>query len=95
MIALAALYSRMYEKDAYRPYKMPLWPVPPLVALAGTLWTLSLQSWNDLLITAAILGVALAYYYIYLRPRGDTHWEMLEAVHDPEADAAPPPKNIT
>jgi amino acid transporter len=95
MIALAAIYSRIYEKDAYRPYKMPLWPLPPLVALLGTIWTLCLQSWNDLLITAAILAVALVYYYVYLRPRGDTHWEMLEAVHDPQADAALPRKSIT
>jgi hypothetical protein len=28
------------------------------------------------------------------RVRG-THWEMLEAVHDPEADLALPTKNIT
>ena len=95
MIAFAALYSRIFEKDAYRPYKMPLWPLPPLVALVGTIWTLSLQSWSDLLITAAILAAALVYYYVYLRPRGDTHWEMLEAVHDPEADAALPTKNVT
>ena len=66
-----------------------------MVALVGTIWTLSLQSWNDLLITAAILAVALAYYFIYLLPRGGTHWEMLEAVHDPEAEATMPRKNVT
>ena len=95
MIAFAAIYSRIYQKDATRPYKMPLWPLPPLVALVGTIWTLCLQSWSDLLITAAILGVALVYYYAYLLPRRGTHWEMLEAVHDPEADLALPTKNIT
>jgi len=95
MIAFAAIYSRIYQKDAIRPYKMPLWPLPPLVALVGTIWTLCLQSWSDLLITAAILGVALVYYYVYLLPRRGTHWEMLEAVHDPEADLPLPTKNIT
>jgi amino acid transporter len=95
MIAFAAIYSRIYQKDAYRPYRMPLWPIPPLVALVGTIWTLALQSREDLLISAGILIAALAYYYLYLLPRGDTHWQMLGAVHDPETDAEIPTKNVT
>jgi amino acid transporter len=94
MIAFAAIYSRIFQKDVARPYKMPLWPLPPLVALVGTIWTLALQSRQDLLITAGILIAALAYYYVYLLPRGDTHWQMLGAVHDPE-EGSELAKNIT
>jgi amino acid transporter len=94
MIAFAAIYSRIFQKEVARPYKMPLWPLPPLVALVGTIWTLALQSRHDLLITAGILIAALAYYYFYLLPRGDTHWQMLGAVHDPE-EGTELAKNIT
>jgi amino acid transporter len=86
LIAFAALYSRVFQKDEYRPYRMPLWPLWPLIALAGTIWTLSLQSVEDLLIVAGLFTVALIYYFIYLLPRRDTHWQMLEAVHDPGED---------
>ena len=86
LIAVAALYSRVYQKDVNRPYRMPLWPLPPLVALAGTIYTLSLQTLRDLLIVAGIFVASLIYYLVYLRPRGGTHWQMLEAVHDPEVD---------
>lgn len=93
LIAFAALYSRIVQKDVNRPYRMPLWPLPPLVALVGTIWTLSLQSASDLMIAAGILVATLIYYFVYLQPRGGTHWQMLEAVHaDEEPEVA---KNIT
>jgi amino acid transporter len=95
MIAFAALYSRLFQKDAVRPYRMPLWPLPPLVALVGTIWTLSLQSSGDLMIAGGILVASLIYYFVYLQPRGGTHWQMLGAVYDPDEDELAPPKNIT
>src|SRR5205823_10995681 len=35
LAALPALVSRFTQRDLHRPYKMPLWPLPPLVALLG------------------------------------------------------------
>src|SRR5207302_10662326 len=34
-IALSAIVSRVTQKDVVRPFRMPLWPLPPVVALAG------------------------------------------------------------
>jgi hypothetical protein len=47
------------------------------------------------MIAVGILGVSLVYYFIYLRPRGGSHWQMLDAVYDPEDEELAPPKNIT
>jgi amino acid transporter len=85
-IAVAAIYSRLTQRGRERPYRMPFWPIPPLVALAGTAYTLYLQTMGDLLIAGGILAAALVYYLGYLRPRGDTHWRMLEAVYEPEEE---------
>lgn len=87
-IALAAIVSRVTQRDQPRPYKMPLWPLPPIVALAGTVYTLSLQSGRDLVICGGIFAVALIYYLIYLQPRADTHWRMLGAVEEENLEGA-------
>ncbi len=35
LIAISALVSRVRQKDLERPSRMPLWPVPPVIALVG------------------------------------------------------------
>jgi amino acid transporter len=78
LIALSALVSRIRQKGLFRPYRMPLWPVPPLVALAGLVVVATQQTLHDVGIVAAFVVAALIYYVIYLRGRQDTRWVMLE-----------------
>ena len=35
LIALSALVSRLQQPGLARPYRLPLWPLPPAVALTG------------------------------------------------------------
>jgi amino acid transporter len=87
LIALSALVSRLQQLDLERPYRLPLWPLPPLVALAGVAATVLLQTGRDLAIVAAILAAGLLYDVLYLRPRRDTHWLLLEPlVSEPAGD---------
>jgi amino acid transporter len=76
LIALSALVSRIQQKDASRPYKMPFWPVPPIIALVGTVVALTQQKILDLEIVAGIIIFGLIYYFVYLAPRKDTNWNM-------------------
>jgi amino acid transporter len=69
LIAISALVSRSRQRELVRPYRMPLWPVPPVIALAGVAIALSKQKATDLLIVVGIVVVGLAYYYLYLKPR--------------------------
>jgi amino acid transporter len=78
LIALSALVSRVLQPDPERPYRMPLWPLPPLVALAGVAATVLLQTGRDLLIVAGILVAGALYDAVYLRRRRDTHWILLD-----------------
>ncbi|MGW4205156.1 amino acid permease [Streptomyces sp. NPDC004726] len=73
LVAMAAVVSRIRRRDLERPYRMPWWPLPPLVGLAISLLVLSEQTGRDLFIATAIVGGALLYYVCYLRPRSGTH----------------------
>jgi amino acid transporter len=72
LIAVAALVSRRRDRGLVRPARMPLWPLPPLVALAGVVVALTQQTGRDVLIVVALFAVGLAYYYLFLhRSHGD------------------------
>jgi amino acid transporter len=74
LIAVAALVSRVRQRQLPRPSRMPLWPVPPLLALAGVVVALTQQKHSDLVITAAIFAAALVYYFAFVRPRRTRYW---------------------
>jgi amino acid transporter len=78
LIALSAVASRLRQPGLVRPYRMPLWPLPPVAALVGVAVTVVLQTGRDLAIVAGILAAGLLYNAVYLRPRRDTHWILLE-----------------
>ena len=80
LIALSALVSRIRRPALARPYRMPLWPLPPVVALAGVTLTVVLQTGRDLAIVAGIVAAGVLYDVVYLRPRRDTHWILLDPV---------------
>jgi amino acid transporter len=82
LVALSALASRLRQPGLARPYRMPLWPLPPLLALAGVAVTVALQTGRDLAIVASILAAGLLYDAAYLRRRRDTHWILLDPLVD-------------
>jgi amino acid transporter len=82
LIALSALVSRLREPRLVRPYRMPLWPLSPVIALAGVASTVLLQTGKDLAIVAGILAAGVLYDAAYLRPRRDSHWILLDPVVD-------------
>jgi amino acid transporter len=85
LIAVSALVSRMRQKDLPRPYRMILWPIPPLIAIVGTGVAITQQKVSDLIIVAAIIVGGLIYFYLFLEPRKDRYWNMQT---DPQAELA-------
>jgi amino acid transporter len=59
-IGLAALWSRRSMPDEPRPYKMPLWPLPPLVVVGFTAIALATQETQYLLAEVVLIAVAIA-----------------------------------
>jgi amino acid transporter len=74
LIAIAAIVSRLRHRQLARPFKMPLWPVSPLIALVGVGLAISQQKSSDLVVVAAIFGGGLIYYVVFLRPRRGRYW---------------------
>ncbi|HEY8800770.1 MAG TPA: APC family permease, partial [Candidatus Limnocylindrales bacterium] len=83
LIALSALVSRVQQANLPRPYRMPFWPVPPIIALVGTVVAITQQKTLDLVIVGVIAVVGLVYYFVFLEPRKDRYWSMTT---DPNAE---------
>ena len=66
LIATAAIVSRLRERDAERSFKMPLWPLPPVLAIIGIGLTLRYQKFGDIIITLITIAIAVLYWLAYL-----------------------------
>lgn len=77
LIAISAIVSRFTQRELERPFRMPLWPVSPLIALVGVGIALSQQKGSDLIIVGAILVGGIIYYLVFLLPRSDRYWSHL------------------
>lgn len=69
---IAVFRIRRYRKDIIRPYSMPLYPLPVLIALGGWIYILAASGWKYILsgLGLALLGTA-AYMW---RARRDRQW---------------------
>jgi len=74
LIAIAALVSRVKNKDAERPFKMMFWPIPPIITILGVGLTLTKQKTSDLKIILIIALVSLVYYFLYLNRSKHSRW---------------------
>lgn len=66
-VAVAAVVHRLQPADPVRPFKMPLWPIPPVIAGAGSLIAISQQTVSDLIIVAVLFALGLVYSLSYIR----------------------------
>src|SRR5438105_15241226 len=71
LICISALVSRFTQKDLPRPWKMPLWPVPPIIGLVGCVIAVTQQKIRDLVTVGILLAAALVYDFLRVRPRSD------------------------
>jgi amino acid transporter len=68
-VGVTAIVSRLRDRDAPRTFRLPLFPLPPVLAIVGAGLALSQQSSRDLIIVAVIYGGGLLYYFAYLRSK--------------------------
>jgi amino acid transporter len=63
LVAVSALVCRVRDRDLSRPFRMPLWPLPPVVAIVGAVIALTQQEARDLAIAFGITVIALVGYF--------------------------------
>ncbi len=90
-MGVGALRIRFMKSAPQKRWKMPLWPLPPIIVLVALCFMVTQQTKHDLVITGAVLVIAFVYYLAFLRPRAKTHWVMLEAQSEAEDAAAGSP----
>ncbi|MEV0699518.1 APC family permease [Saccharopolyspora sp. NPDC050389] len=85
MVGLAALVGRIRGRTRRAVYRMPGWPLPPLLLLATmvvVVYENLLSDWVPVAITVGILAVGYLYYYAYIHPRRDDRWTLPDPVDE-------------
>ncbi|MGY0540887.1 APC family permease [Nocardioides sp. YJ-D4] len=81
VVAIAALRARRLAPAA-ESWRMPLWPLPPLVVIGAIGYALAGSARMDVLITAGVVVAALAYYYVYLARRPGERFLVVDPTED-------------
>jgi amino acid transporter len=85
LIAIAALLARPNGATAHSPYKMPLWPLPPLLALISVGYILTKQTSLLVWVTLITIGIGLAYWLVVIFPQRGRAWTLRHAALDQSA----------
>ncbi|WP_341350998.1 amino acid permease [Nocardioides convexus] len=81
-VALSALVGRRTGATGAAEYRMPLFPLPPVIiviALAYVTYEVGKANLWQIVIALGALAVGFLYYLAYLRPRSADRWTMLSA----------------
>jgi amino acid transporter len=88
LVALSAIVGRRNGTTGHAKYRMPAWPLAPVVVIAA-LGYVTYQLWvgnkAQVLIAAGALAVGYGYYYAYLHSRRASRWTMPGAPTDEHA----------
>jgi hypothetical protein len=85
LIAIAALVARPTGATAHSPYKMPLWPLPPILALISVGYIFAKQTALLVWVTLITIGIGLAYWLVVIFPQRGRAWTLRHAVLDETA----------
>lgn len=76
LVALAAFFGRALGATKRSKYRMPLWPLAPIVAIAALVYVYMQQSATALRVTGITVAVAFVYWAVYLLSRRGRAWVM-------------------
>ncbi|MED1205440.1 APC family permease [Heyndrickxia acidicola] len=68
LIAISAIVSR-FRSEANRPFTMPIWPLPPIIAIIGVIIALTQQAAGDIIKTGVVIIAGIIYWLAYLRTK--------------------------
>ncbi|GEM_PF-97160 len=88
LVAIAALVARPAGATRHGPYKMPLWPLPPLLALAALGYVFTQQTRLLLEVTLITMGIGVVYWAIVLLPQRGRAWTLRDAPAGEEHEPA-------
>jgi amino acid transporter len=84
-VAIAALRLRRPGARSSAGYRMPLWPLPPLVVIAlmgYVTYQLAVSALSQLIVAIGTIVVGAVYYYGFIHPRRDERWLLAEPINE-------------
>jgi amino acid transporter len=82
LIAISALAARWTGATSHGPYRMPLWPLPPVLAIAALIYVGTKQDKNLLLVAVAELAIGLLWWALVVLPQRGKAWTLKQPVLD-------------
>lgn len=86
-VALASLIGRYIGATAGSPYRMPLWPIPPILALIALVYITTQQTTTALLVAGGTILIGLIYWAIVILPQKGRAWNLKEPLRDELVEA--------
>jgi amino acid transporter len=88
LVAVGAIVGRATGATATSPYRMPAWPLPPILAIAALVYITTKQTQKSLLVTGITMLVGLVYWAVVIWPQKGRAWNLREPIRDDD-DLAP------
>lgn len=82
LIAIAALVGRWTGATDKSPYRMPWWPIPPILALLALVYVTTQQTTLALEVTGATIAIGLVYWAVVILPQRGRAWNLKEPLRD-------------
>jgi amino acid transporter len=86
IVAVGALVGRVTRATDHSPYRMPFWPLPPLLAIAALVYITTKQTSTSLEVTGITMLIGLAYWAIVIWPQRGRAWNLKNPIFDHEED---------
>ena len=90
LVALGAIVGRATGATDHSPYRMPWWPLPPLLAIGSLVYITTQQTHKSLEVTGITMLIGLVYWAVVILPQKGRAWNLKDPVLDdePETEAA-------
>ncbi len=86
LVALGAVVGRVTGATDHSPYRMPWWPLPPVLAIASLVYITTKQTHKSLEVTGITMLIGLAYWAVVIWPQKGRAWNLKDPVLDDEPD---------
>lgn len=61
---------------------MPLWPLPPILAIVALVYISTKQTDKSLIVTGVTMAIGLVYWAVFIWPQRGRGWNLKEAIRD-------------
>ena len=86
LVAVGALVGRMTGATDHSPYRMPAWPLPPILAIVSLVYITTKQTHKSLEVTGITMLIGLIYWAIVIYPQKGRAWNLKDPILDHDDD---------